>query len=207
MRRSLMLWIEFGIIFVMLPILAWMNLFKFPKFFLLFAVLVYCILMLITDKSFDRSKFWNRRGFKIRLILPKIVIVTLFLAAYTIVFEREFLFWIPKHNLRLWVVIMVLYPILSAYPQELIYRTYFFERYRRIFGKYLDILSIVAFCFLHIIYDNWIALVFSFAGGYMFTRTYRKSGSLALTAFEHAIYGALVFTLGLGKYFYEHWGA
>ncbi len=205
MKRNFLLGLEFGLIFILLPILAWMDLFKFPKFFLLFSVLVYCIVMLLTDKSFDRRRFWSTGGFRIKSILLRMLIVAAFLTVYTVVFEREALFWIPKNHLWLWILIMLLYPILSAYPQELIYRTFFFERYRAVFGNYLDILSIVSFCFLHIIYDNWIALAFSFAGGWMFTKTYRKSGSLALTALEHAIYGALVFTLGLGKYFYEHW--
>ncbi len=204
MIRNILLSLEFVALFILLPVLSWMNLFKFPKFFLLFAALIYCIFMLLRSRSFDRKKLWNWKG--IRPILLRVVMVCVFLTAYTAIFERESLFWFPRHNPLFLLIILVLYPILSAYPQELIYRSFFFDRYKDIFGRFVDVFSILSFTLLHIIYDNWVALAFSFAGGILFTKTYRKTGSLALTALEHAIYGGLVFTLGLGKFFYERWG-
>ena len=36
----------------------------------------------------------------------------------------------------------------------------------------------------------------------MFATTYQRYRSLALVCLEHAIYGCLIFTLGLGWYFY-----
>ncbi len=100
-------------------------------------------------------------------------------------------------------MVMALDPVLSAYPQEVIYRTFVFERYGNISGsKYSHLaISIVSFTLLHIIYDNWIAIVLSFFVAIIFTVTYHKTKSLTLVTLEHAILGNIVFTIGLGHYF------
>ncbi|MHB1155946.1 MAG: hypothetical protein ACYC26_03800 [Phycisphaerales bacterium] len=38
---------------------------------------------------------------------------------------------------------------------------------------------------------------------WMFTRTYQRTGSLLLAGIEHALYGDLLFTIGLGHYLYR----
>ena len=63
--------------------------------------------------------------------------------------------------------------------------------------------SAAAFSLLHVIYGNAPAVIFSFIGGYLFSRTYADTQSLFVTSLEHAIYGNMVFTVGLGHYFYE----
>jgi membrane protease YdiL (CAAX protease family) len=103
------------------------------------------------------------------------------------------------------MVVMLLYPLLSALPQELIYRAFFFQRYDRLFPseQWLGITSAIAFSALHIIYDNWWAVGLSLIGGFIFVETYRKSKSLYWVSLEHAIYGCLVFTIGMGHFFYD----
>jgi len=41
------------------------------------------------------------------------------------------------------------------------------------------------------------------AGGWLFGGTYRRSRSLGLVCLEHALYGDLIFTVGLGQYFFH----
>jgi len=55
-----------------------------------------------------------------------------------------------------WVLIFILYPLFSVYPQELLYRTFFFHRYRPLFGGGwgMVIASALAFGFVHIIFRN-----------------------------------------------------
>jgi membrane protease YdiL (CAAX protease family) len=110
-----------------------------------------------------------------------------------------------KERPGIWLMVMALYPLLSALPQELIYRTFFFHRYKEIFkNETLMIwMSTVSFSYLHIIYDNWVAVILTFVGGYLFSKTYHDSKSLSAVGLEHAIYGNIGFTLGYGKYFYE----
>lgn len=62
--------------------------------------------------------------------------------------------------------------------------------------------SVLAFSFLHVIFDNWIAVALTVPAGYLFTRTYRRTDSLLLASLEHALYGCAVFTTGLGRFFY-----
>jgi len=94
---------------------------------------------------------------------------------------------------------------LSVYPQGLLYRAFFFERYASLFpGKWVMVLaSALAFAFLHIIFRNWLAVGLTFLGGLLFAMRYAETGSLATSSFEHALYGCWLFTVGLGQYFYH----
>ncbi len=67
----------------------------------------------------------------------------------------------------------------------------------------LWLVSGIGFGFAHIVFDNWVAPALCAIGGLIFAHTYRRTRSLALASFEHALYGDLVFTLGLGRYFYH----
>ena len=102
-------------------------------------------------------------------------------------------------------MVMVAYPVLSVYPQGLLYRAFFFERYATLFpDKWAMIVaSAAAFAFLHIIFRNSLAVALTFAGGILFAARYAETGSLATSSFEHALYGCWLFTVGLGQYFYH----
>lgn len=119
--------------------------------------------------------------------------------------EPERILEFPKRAPLVWMLVMILYPILSAFPQELIFRSFFFRRYRVLFESPLSciLLSGILFGFAHILFASWISLCFSAIGGVLIAETYRRTSSLGLAALEHALYGQLVFTLGMGKYFYH----
>ena len=46
------------------------------------------------------------------------------------------------------------------------------------------------------------------AGGWLFARDYARHRSLTLVCLEHAAYGCVIFTVGLGRFFYSGaaWG-
>lgn len=115
------------------------------------------------------------------------------------------LFFFPTAMPALWLAVLFLYPLLSAYPQELIYRAFFFRRYAPLFPQknLLLLASALAFALVHLFYANSIAFILSLSGGFLFAHTYRKSGSLLLAAIEHALWGDFLFTIGLGRYFYS----
>jgi membrane protease YdiL (CAAX protease family) len=104
-----------------------------------------------------------------------------------------------------WLAVMILYPLLSVAPQEIIYRSFLFHRYGQHAGNgwFAVILSALSFGYMHVIFANGVALILSTAGGFLMARTYEKHRSLALVCIEHALYGCLVFTIGLGVYFYS----
>jgi membrane protease YdiL (CAAX protease family) len=97
------------------------------------------------------------------------------------------------------------YPFVSALSQEFIYRTFFFHRYRPVFGSgwRLIVASAALFGFLHIIYDKVPAVALTLIAGLALGWTYARTHSLALVSIEHALYGCAAFTVGLGHYFYE----
>jgi membrane protease YdiL (CAAX protease family) len=110
---------------------------------------------------------------------------------------------LPRQHPILWLAIMVLYPVLSVWPQEVIYRRFLFHRYARVFGESGVVLaSALAFGFAHVIFLNPIAVTLTTAGGAMFAWNYARERSLYLACMEHALYGCLIFTIGLGQFFY-----
>jgi membrane protease YdiL (CAAX protease family) len=112
---------------------------------------------------------------------------------------------LPRTNPVLWVAILLLYPVLSVYPQSLVYRAFLFHRYGGLFGNgpLTVIASAVAFGFLHVIFRNGWAVGLSALAGLLFAARYWQTGSLFVSAFEHALYGGLIFTSGLGRFFYS----
>ena len=112
---------------------------------------------------------------------------------------------LPRHNPHLWLVICVLYPLLSVYPQEVIYRFFFFEHAARILPglrvPWLLAFNVALFGFAHIVFGNIWAPILAAAAGLLFASTYLKSRSVMCAAFEHAWWGNLIFTIGLGPLF------
>jgi membrane protease YdiL (CAAX protease family) len=105
-------------------------------------------------------------------------------------------------------LIIILYPILSAFPQEIVYRSFFFKRYGNLFKnkKVLIFVNAFLFSFAHIIYLNPIVIFFTFIGGLIMAESYSKHNSLIKVSIEHGLYGDIVFTSGLGAYFYHAQG-
>lgn len=57
---------------------------------------------------------------------------------------------------------------------------------------------------MHIVFNNYIAVVFTFLAGLIFMKTYIDTKSFGLVCIEHALYGNMIFTIGLGEYFYHN---
>ena len=118
--------------------------------------------------------------------------------------EPERLFELPREKPRLWITIMVLYPLVSAYPQELLFRTFLFQRYRPILGEgwAMILFSGLTFGLAHVVLANWVAVLLSTCGGLLFAWTYARSKSTLMAALEHGLWGDFVFAIGLGWWFY-----
>jgi membrane protease YdiL (CAAX protease family) len=202
----LSLTLEGLILFVGLPLLMFWELIPLPKILLLVLVAGYCGYQLWRDPTFGRGLLKKEPAVDVsKSIVIRTVVVIAALVALVWVLHPDQFFAFPAERPIMWMIVMVLYPILSALPQEFIYRTYFFHRYEDLLSlRYAPVIaSAVAFSFMHIIYDNWWAVGISFIGGLLFGATYARTKSLFWVTVEHAIYGCLVFTLGMGNYFYE----
>lgn len=141
---------------------------------------------------------------ELRAILLRFAILAPIIVALTAWLWPETFLSLPRQQPRFWLLIMVLYPVLSVWPQEVLYRAFLFTRYRPLFrsDKGLVAASALAFGFAHVIFLNWIAIAMTAIGGLLFARDYARHRSLRLTCLEHSLYGCLIFTAGLGRFFY-----
>ena len=116
----------------------------------------------------------------------------------------DFFLSLPRERPIFWAIIMVMYPLLSVWPQEMLYRSLLFHRFAPILptDRARIAASAIAFGFAHVIFLNWIAIAMTSAGGFLFARDYARHRSLRVTCIEHSLYGCLVFTVGLGRFFY-----
>ncbi|AQS90587.1 CAAX protease [Gluconobacter albidus] len=141
---------------------------------------------------------------ELRVIFLRFAILAPVIVALTAWFWPETFLSLPLQKPRLWLLIMALYPVLSVWPQEVLYRAFLFARYRPLFRSDKGIItaSALAFGFAHVIFLNWIAIAMTAIGGLLFARDYARHRSLRLTCLEHSLYGCLIFTVGLGRFFY-----
>lgn len=119
--------------------------------------------------------------------------------------DPSVMFFLMCRHTGFWLLIMFAYPVFSVFPQELVYRAFFFERYRPLFGRGAGMVlaSAAAFGFSHIVFHNYISVALTFAGGWLFATTYRRTSSLVFVSAEHALYGCAIFTIGYGQYFFD----
>ncbi|WP_025347775.1 CPBP family intramembrane glutamic endopeptidase [Nocardia nova] len=157
--------------------------------------------------GFDRAALW-RSGALRNEAAPMAALAgssALALTATVAALRRDALFELPRRNPALWLAVTVLYPVLSVYPQELIFRSFLFHRYAPVFGDGAALVaaSAAAFGYVHIIFGSWVSVALSGAGGLLFATRYLRTDSLLTASVEHAVYGILIFTVGLGRYFYH----
>jgi len=203
--KRLLLWLEFSFLYLALPLLFAFNRTSSPIYYLLLLSLVVFVI-LYRSNGFHNEIFINKSATTQDLprILAIFAVIMVVLLIFTDLFYPETLFFCIKNHFSIWCSLMVVYPLLSVYPQELIYRAFLFHRYGRLCSSESSVvhLSALAFSFGHIIYFHPVSLLLTFLGGYLFAWTYRKTQSLLAVSIEHALYGCLLYTIGLGRFFY-----
>jgi membrane protease YdiL (CAAX protease family) len=202
------LWFEFTLLFVAVPVWFWFDRLRFGQRIIptLVVISALCLVVLLRDRGFDRSRLWNRRDFgrHLRATSKRLLFGTVVLGAATAAFEPELFLRFPREAPRMWAIVMVFYPVFSVYPQELIFRTFLFHRYQPLFGstRNLIVVSALTFGLAHLFFANFWAPALSTVGGWIFARTYARSDSTLQATIEHGLWGDVLFTVGLGWYFY-----
>lgn len=206
MARSWLI-LEFLIVFAGLPLGYRFAPFRIPALPFLWVVAAYAWWQLLRDPHFDRAVLWNAGALPARLnwILFTFAFAAFFIWLGVHRFAPQLEWSFVRRSPAFWAMVMVLYPVLSVYPQAVLYRAFFFERYASLFpGRWtLVVASAAAFAFMHLIFRNGLAVALTFAGGILFALRYAETGSLFTSALEHALYGCWIFTVGLGPYFYH----
>ncbi|WP_164091292.1 CPBP family intramembrane glutamic endopeptidase [Poseidonibacter lekithochrous] len=196
---------EFIALFILFPLVLYIIV-PTPVLPFLWLVCVWCIYILLKDEKFNRKNLLRNEAVNsnIKSVLFQFFGISLFIALLMFFFIPDMFFSLIKSNIILWFAVIVLYPLLSVYPQELVYRAFFFHRYKSLFkNKEMRILiNAFLFGFMHIIFHNWIAVILTIGGGYLFAKLYMKTHSLTLLFIAHSLYGCMLFTIGLGEFFY-----
>lgn len=153
------------------------------------------------DPTFDPAE-WTARA-KNNGLWKRILIGATALTAALAVSIPELLFELPRTRPLIWLAVCLLYPLVSVYPQEILYRAFFFHRYRPLFSSQQAMIwtNALLFGYVHLIFGNRLAVLLTAAGGFLFARTYLRTRSLRAVSIEHALWGLLIFTLGYSRFF------
>ncbi len=207
--RRIRLLIELGVFFLAAPVLIREAIFTWhiPLPVVLQPLLLGFIAYMLWDPTFKLRRELSHRYplTTLAAILATFAIVGAAVALWVATELPHRFLALPRSNWAVWLAIMILYPLLSVIPQELIYRTFFFHRYGPLFGssRWLAILTNgLLFGFAHIIFGSYVSIVLTTFLGFLLAWRYDETRALWAVWLEHSLYGCLIFTVGLGHYFF-----
>ena len=193
--------VEFMLLFIVLPISMALNFSIWIKLAIGVIGFTYIIFVLLKiEKSKLRiSKKLNWNSFWKETVM-KLLFIAIITTAFVWFTDKEALFNVLFKKPKLWIIILFIYSFFSVYPQELIYRTFFFERYQKLFSndKIFIFVNAIVFSLAHIFFRNSLVMILTFLGGILFAITFYKTRSTLLVTIEHSIYGCWLFTIGMG---------
>jgi membrane protease YdiL (CAAX protease family) len=146
------------------------------------------------EKNNNWQAFWKST-------IIKLLIIAFITSLFVWFTDKESLFIVLLNKPKLWLLMLLFYSLFSVYPQELLYRTFFFKRYKILFkNEYVFIfINALLFSLAHLFFKNTLVLILTFVGGILFAFTFKKTKSTFLVSIEHSIYGCWLFTVGMGN--------
>jgi len=194
--------VELFVLFIVLPILFSLAFDIRIKLGIGLVSLLYVIWVLLWHEEvrLKLSKCISWRLFW-KAVFLKLIVVVVASTWFVWFYHRELLFNVVINTPFVWIKFLFIYSIISVFPQELVYRTFFFKRYEMLVSNKSLFLFLNAtfFSMGHLFFKNPLVIGLTFIGGLVFAVTYNKSKSTLLVTLEHSIYGCWLFTVGLGK--------
>jgi len=204
--KRILLGTEFTLLFFGIPLFMFLDTGFILPSSLLLPVLVVVILILRFGTDFKWKELVFMRTTRKILVKDGVILLIsgtcLFLFVITLFPDK--LFNLPRANPLIWLALGAFYPVFSAYPQEIIFRTYIFRRYRKVFKRDWQMIAAsgLSFSFVHILYYHPISMILTLIGGIYLAAVYNRSRSVLYNAILHGILGMIVFTVGLGEFFW-----
>jgi membrane protease YdiL (CAAX protease family) len=197
---------EFAALYLVAPVVMAVALPPSAMFPALFGVTAAGLLLLHLTPGFrwhDLTRGWSRISWRLVLALAAVTAAGGY--AVMALTAPGAIFGLARGNPALLAMIAVLYPVLSALPQEIVFRPLFFRRYGPILPSLRPaiVLNAAVFSFAHLMYWNWIVALMTFAGGLVFAYAYEVRRNFPEAVVLHAVAGVIAFALGLGVYFYS----
>jgi hypothetical protein len=172
----------------------------FPSLWLLAAAATF---VLRSDASFDGSRLWSVHVEPAygHVMVIRAVLTLVFLAVLSWRLTPESFLALPRRMPGFWVLIAILYPLVSVLPQGLLWRVFLVHRYEPLLGSgpLLLVVGTAAFAWAHLAFRNATAIVLTGLGGGLFLHAYLATGSMLVSSLEHALYGVAAFTFGVGR--------
>jgi membrane protease YdiL (CAAX protease family) len=194
--------LELLIIFVLIPLsfaFSYAPLLKLVIGVLGFSYIIFVLfkiekIKIKIEKNVNWMAFWKS-------ILIKFLIIAIITTLYVWFTDAKNLFTVLLNKPKLWVLILLFYSLFSVYPQELLYRTFFFKRYTSLCknDNFFIFINALLFSLAHLFFKNTLVLSLTFIGGILFAITFKKTKSTLLVSIEHSIYGCWLFTVGMGN--------
>ena len=177
-----------------------------PPIPILWAAAIVCLILLRRSKDLDRASLWGARHVVPGLpgVLGRFLIFGPLLVGFAWLMEPEHFLSFPRERPGIWLLVMALYPLFSVIPQGIVFRSFLCHRYRPLIGDgpLAWLVAGATFGFAHIVMHRWEPILITVVGGVIFTSTMLRRRSGLLADVEHALYGDLAFTLGLGVWIF-----
>ena len=193
--------LEFFFIFLIIPSTIFFLDSSIIIFLTLYLVSILSLVILYFDKTFLFTSLKKKIDWTFVIIFSVIFFFLGFF--YVLLVDENLLFIFPKTNFKLWLIVIFIYPFLSVIPQELVYRVFFFQRYFPNINRFYFpmFLNLVVFAYGHLVFSNMHAIIITAIVSPIFTYAYLKKSFLTCVIL-HSLGGQIIFTLGLGKYFF-----
>ncbi|HET8753068.1 MAG TPA: CPBP family intramembrane glutamic endopeptidase [Salinimicrobium sp.] len=195
--------LEFLVFYVFVPFIANSLFDGWYKIIPLILIALFFLSLLLRDPNFDNRILTRFNRSFLKGSITRLIIITVLLVWFTYWIFPLLFFQYPIENFEKYLITFFLYPIASVLPQELIYRVYFFHRYKTLIPEksLLMLSNAIIFGLTHLIYGNWVAPVATFLASWIFIYNYFKTNSLWNVSLEHYFYGLIMFTIGFGYFF------
>ncbi|WP_081381046.1 CPBP family intramembrane glutamic endopeptidase [Rhodovulum sulfidophilum] len=205
MPRRGRLWGEFVLFYVCTPLAI--AVFMPPQ--ALFPVLLSLTAVGLGLLSHTEGFRWSElirglRGIDPWLVLGFAVVTTAIVGTLTVLVVPQDALALVRGNPLLLASILLLYPPLSALPQEIVFRVLFFRRYGPILPglRAAIVMNAALFSLAHLMYWNAVVCGLTFLGGLVFAWACEARRNFPLAVILHAVAGWILFTGGLGVLFH-----
>ncbi len=195
--------VEFGLFFGGLPVLLALVMPPHALFPVLLAMTAVGLWLLQRTEGFHWRDL-TRGALDLRQALAFAVLVAAVSGVALVLWAPGAAFGLIRARPGFYLVIVLLYPILSAFPQEVLFRALWFRRYGPMLpGGWPGLaLNGAAFALAHLMFWNGVVMAMTFAGGVIFAWVYQRQGSFRQAVLLHAVAGWVLFGMGLGVWFY-----
>ena len=166
---------ELTLLFLLIPCVIYFDISGFIKTGFVLIGIAYVIRIVIKNQLFTRRSYFTlplKSNWK--AIVLKFMLLIIFSTILMYFSDNEKLFIVVKANPILWLMVSIFYSTVSVYPQEFLYRSFFFSRYGSLFKNpyLLIVINALVFSFAHIVFKTPFVLIITFIGGLIFAITF-----------------------------------